>query len=90
MAPSKRSEYDPAKHGTYGEWLRSKGIQVRPGGWTWRTRDQVSEYRGKDGHPVKDTVDQLGNRVIQHGRDQQSVQIRAPHVRAIRRVEEVR
>ncbi|HEY9370040.1 hypothetical protein [Streptomyces sp.] len=65
--------YDPDIHGSYGAWLRSKGIQARAGGWTHATKDQHREYVSKDGHRVKDTTDQLGNHVIQHGRDQQSV-----------------
>ena len=65
--------YDPAIHGSYGRWLREKGVQTRAGGWTHATRDQHREYVGKDGKRVKDTTDQLGNHVIQHGRDQQSV-----------------
>ncbi|MGI5274745.1 hypothetical protein ACQEUU_37310 [Nonomuraea sp. CA-218870] len=65
--------YDPDKHGTYGEWLRSKNIHTRTQGWTHATRDQVREYVGRDGRRVKDTTDQLGNRVVQHGMDSQSV-----------------
>jgi len=74
--------YDPEVHGTYGAYLRGKNLQVRPGGWTWATRDQVREYRGKDGRLVKDVTDQLGNRVVQHGRDQQSVIARPQTVKA--------
>lgn len=65
--------YDPDLHGSYGAWLRSKNIHTRPSGWTHATRDQVREYVGKDGRRVKDTTDQLGNRVVQHGVDSQSV-----------------
>lgn len=68
-----REEYNPAKHGTYGEWLRSKNITTRPTGWTHATRDQVREGRDSQGRRFKDTTDQLGNHVIQHGHDQQSV-----------------
>ncbi|MBN6054536.1 hypothetical protein JYK22_21520, partial [Nonomuraea sp. RK-328] len=68
-----REEYDPDVHGSYGAWLRSKNIQARPTGWTHATRDQTREYVGNDGRRVKDVTDQLGNRVVQHGRDQQSV-----------------
>ena len=75
-------EYDRARHGPYGEWLRAKGVQTRPNGWTHATRDQPREYVGKDGRRVKDTTDQLGNRVIQHGRDQQSVAARPQTVTA--------
>jgi len=66
-------EYDRDRHGPYGEWLKNKGVQARPSGWTHATRDQPREYVGKDGRRVKDVTDQLGNRVIQHGRDRQSV-----------------
>jgi hypothetical protein len=65
--------YDPAVHGPYGRWLREKAVQARAGGWTNATKDQHREYVGKDGKRVKDTTDQLGNHVIQHGSDQQSV-----------------
>jgi hypothetical protein len=65
--------YDPDVHGTYGEWLRSKNIQTRPQGWTSATRDQVVEGRDRSGRRFKRTTDQLGNDVIQHGDDQQSV-----------------
>lgn len=75
-------EYDPARHGTYGAYLRGKHLQTRPTGWTHATRDQTREYVGKDGHRVKDTTDQLGNHVIQHGRDQQSVIARPQTVTA--------
>ncbi len=70
--------WDPDCGLTYAEWLRDKSPQVRPAGWTHHTKDQPREYVGKDGKRVKDTTDQLGNRVIQHGNDQQSVQIRSP------------
>lgn len=63
---------------TYAEWLSDKSPQTRPQGWTHATRDQTAEYVGKDGHRVKDTTDQLGNRVVQHGQDQQSVHIKSP------------
>ncbi|MGA4989889.1 hypothetical protein [Nonomuraea bangladeshensis] len=73
-----REEYDPDRHGSYGAWLRSKGLHVRAGGWTHATHDQAREYVGKDGRRVKDVTDQLGNRVVQHGQDQQSVHIKSP------------
>ncbi|MEU6709983.1 hypothetical protein ABZ897_00775 [Nonomuraea sp. NPDC046802] len=77
-----REEYDPDVHGSYGEWLRSKNLQTRPQGWTHATHDQAREYVGKDGKRVKDVTDQLGNRVVQHGRDQQSVIARPQTVTA--------
>jgi len=67
---------------TYAEWLRDKSVQTRPDGWTNATRDQRREYVGKDGHRVKDTTDQLGNRVVQHGTDQQSAIVRPQTVTA--------
>lgn len=63
---------------TYAEWLQAKSPQTRPQGWTHATHDQPREYVGKDGRRVKDVTDQLGNRVVQHGRDQQSVHIKSP------------
>lgn len=78
------SEFDPAAGLTYGEWLRRKNIHTRPQGWSYVTCDQVREYRsGKDGRRVKDVTDQFGNRVIGHGRDQQSVVIQNPTVTAM-------
>ncbi|MFE3452376.1 hypothetical protein ACFXJ8_25980 [Nonomuraea sp. NPDC059194] len=75
--------FDPGGGQTYGQWLRSKNIQTRPQGWSHATRDQVREYRSdKDGRRVKDVTDQLGNSVVQHGSDQQSVIVRAPLVTA--------
>ena len=73
--------YDPEVHGTYGAYLRAKHIHTRPRGWTSATRDIVREGRDKSGRRFKHTTDQLGNEVVQHGSDQQSVKINAPHVR---------
>lgn len=67
---------------TYAEWLRNKAPQVRPAGWTNATHDVVREGVGKDGRRFKATTDQLGNDVIEHGQLQQSVNIRAPLLRA--------
>ncbi|MEU4410739.1 hypothetical protein AB0F88_40065 [Streptosporangium sp. NPDC023963] len=62
---------------TYAEWLRDKSPQTRPQGWSNATRDVVREGYGKDGRRFKATTDQLGNDVVQHGADQQSVRIRS-------------
>jgi hypothetical protein len=67
---------------TYAEWLQAKSPQTRPQGWTHATHDKPREYVGKDGRRVKDVTDQLGNRVIQHGDDQQSVIARPQSVTA--------
>lgn len=75
-------EYDRAKHGPYGEWLKAKGVQTRTQGWSHATHDQTREYVGKDGRRVKDVTDQLGNRVVQHGADQQSVVARPQTITA--------
>lgn len=75
-------EYDPSIHGPYGDWLKNKGIQTRAGGWTHATHDQTREYVGKDGRRVKDVTDQLGNRVVQHGAESQSVIARPQTVTA--------
>lgn|GEM_PF-3888204 len=64
---------------TYAEWLRDKSPQIRPDGWTNATHDLVDEgVSKKDGRPFKRTTDQLGNDVIEHGCDQQSVHIKSP------------
>jgi hypothetical protein len=69
---------------TYAEWLQAKSPQTRPQGWTHATHDQAREYVGKDGRRVKDTTDQLGNRVVEHGNLQQSVHIKSPEtIRAV-------
>lgn len=75
------SEFDPDRWPSYAAYLRDKNVQTRPQGWSHHTRDQVREYvSGKDGRRVKDTTDQLGNSVVQHGSDSQSVVIRNPVV----------
>lgn len=66
---------------SYRDWLAAKSIQTRPQGWTNATHDIVREGRDKTGRLFKHTTDQLGNEVVQHGADQQSVKINAPHVR---------
>jgi hypothetical protein len=63
---------------TYAEWLKAKSPQTRPQGWTHATHDQTREGRDRAGQRFKATTDQLGNDVIQHGADQQSVHIKSP------------
>lgn len=65
--------WDPSSGITFGEYCRSKNIHTLPQGWTSATRDQVVEGRDRSGRRFKRTTDQLGNDVIQHGDDQQSV-----------------
>lgn len=57
--------YDPARHGSYADYLRGKNLQVRPAGWTWRTRDQVL----KDSPTRKTVRDQAGNDVTERTDD---------------------
>jgi len=77
-------EYDPSRWPSYGAYLRDKNIQTRPGGWSTATHDRRREYRSeKDGRRVKVITDTLGNDTIQHGKDQQSVHLRQPVVRAV-------
>lgn len=66
---------------TYAEWLRDKSPQTRPQGFTNATRDVVTEGHDEYGRRFKSTRDQLGNDVVQHGSDQQSVKINAPLIR---------
>lgn len=61
------SGFDPAIHGTYGNYLRGKNLQVRAGGWTWATCDQVVEdsptrktVRDQAGHDVTERTDERG------------------------------
>ncbi|MFC4006648.1 hypothetical protein ACFOY2_05410 [Nonomuraea purpurea] len=64
---------------TYGERLRRKAIQVRAGGWSWNTRDQVTEWRTADGGHFKKVTDQAGHETTQEttpdGRERQHVRI---------------
>lgn len=73
--------WDPASGQTFGQYCRDKHLQTRAGGWTNATRDVVTEGVDKRGQRFKSTRDQLGNDVVQHGSDQQSVRINAPHIR---------
>lgn len=84
------SEYDPARWPSYGAYLRDKGVQARPSGWSHATHDQVREGRDEVGARFKAVTDQLGNEVIQHGADQQSVHIKAPCIEVSTNVMEVR
>lgn len=53
--------WDPASGITFGEYARSKNLQIRPAGWTWTTRDQVLVDS-----PTRKTVrDQAGNDVTE-------------------------
>ncbi|MEU6710011.1 hypothetical protein ABZ897_00915 [Nonomuraea sp. NPDC046802] len=57
--------WDPASGITFGQYMRLKGVQVRPAGWTWQTRDQVLEDS-----PTRRTVrDQVGNDVTERTDD---------------------
>lgn len=49
----------------YAEKLRRKGVQVRSGGWSHHTRDQVTEGRTEAGERFKRTRDQLGHEVTE-------------------------
>lgn len=58
--------WDP-KDGTFGAYVRDKNLQVRPSGWTWRTRDQPLEdtptrrsVRDQLGHVVTERTDASG------------------------------
>lgn len=67
--------WDPESGLTFGEYMRDKGIQVRPSGWTWATRDQVVE----DSRTRKTVRDQAGHEVTERtderGRDHRDVHI---------------
>lgn len=69
------SEYDPARDGPYGAWLRAKGIQIIPRGRTHATKDQVREGRTEDGVRWKRVRDQLGHEVTQYATGRQDVRI---------------
>lgn len=70
--------WDPASGIPFGEYMRAKGIQVRPSGWTWRTRDEVRQGRRPDGVAVKRTVDQLGHETTEHADGRRDVTINLP------------
>lgn len=74
---------------TEADLARLRSVQVRPAGWTWRTKDQVREYRDDRGRWVKVITDQLGNRVRLRW-EGQDVKIMLPHLRVIGRVREER
>ncbi|MEU7741974.1 hypothetical protein [Nonomuraea sp. NPDC049158] len=52
---------DPPEDISYGEKLRRKNLQVRTGGWSWRTRDQVLA----DSSTSRTVRDQAGNDVTE-------------------------
>ncbi|MEU6725462.1 hypothetical protein ABZ917_17280 [Nonomuraea wenchangensis] len=59
--------WNPDSGESFGEYMRSKGVQVRPSGWTWTTRDQVIEdsptrrtVRDQAGHEVTERTDEQG------------------------------
>ena len=72
---------------TAADLARLRSVQVRPAGWTWRTKDQVREYRDEQGRPVKVVRDQLGN-YIRLRWEGQDVKIVAPLIRVRRTTQE--
>ncbi|MFB4280855.1 hypothetical protein ACBJ59_36585 [Nonomuraea sp. MTCD27] len=64
---------------SYAEKLRRKGVQVRTAGWTWATRDQVTEWTGDDGGRFKKVTDQAGHEITQEttpgGHEKQHVRV---------------
>lgn len=70
--------WNPDSGLTFGQYMRSKGVQVRAVGWTWRTRDQVTTGRRVDGVAVKHTVDQLGHETTEHADGRRDVTINLP------------
>lgn len=72
---------------TEADLARLRSVQVRPAGWTWRTRDQVREHRDEQGRPVKVVRDQLGN-YIRLRWEGQDVKIVAPLIRVRRTIQE--
>jgi hypothetical protein len=64
---------------TFGEYMRSKAVQVRPAGWTWATRDQVATGRREDGVLFEHRVDQLGHETTEHadGRRDATINLRS-------------
>lgn len=80
------SEYDPARHGPYGEWLKNKGVRANFQGLA-RTERVIGEGtvpRGEyAGQRFKTSQDELGNRVRERSESRgvstgQDVVIRAP------------
>lgn len=67
--------WDPERDGPFGAYVKAKNLQVRPAGWTWRTRDQVVEDRRADGVAVKHIVDQLGHETTEHADGRRDVTI---------------
>ena len=71
--------YDPEVDGPYADWLKGKGVQARPQGFSNATRDQVVEGRRDDGTRFKTVRDQLGHDVTDRtgpdGRERRDVRI---------------
>ncbi|MFB4276037.1 hypothetical protein ACBJ59_12135 [Nonomuraea sp. MTCD27] len=70
--------WDPERDGPFGEYVKAKNIQVRPAGFTYVTRDQVTTGRRADGVAVKHTVDQLGHETTEHADGRRDVTINLP------------
>lgn len=75
--------YDPAVHGTYGQYLRSKGIQVHGGRSTPVRREPLDDNGRRTRHVTEVTasgaVTTVTNRTDAKG-DHQDVHVRAPLV----------
>jgi hypothetical protein len=75
--------YDPDRHGTYGAWLRGKGVQVHGGKTAPRRRETLDEG-GRRRREVTEltpsgAVTTVTNRSDARG-DHQDVHVRAPLV----------
>lgn len=74
--------YNPDVHGTYGAYLRAKGIQVKGSRYTPVRR----EYRDEGGRVVRDVIERephggvsiTRNRTDSRGGDHQDVIVRPP------------
>ncbi|MGA5764473.1 hypothetical protein [Nonomuraea bangladeshensis] len=77
--------YDPAVHGSYGAYLRGKGLQVHGGRSTPRRRETVDEG-GRRRREVTEltasgAITTVTNRTDERGGAHQDVHVRAPVAR---------
>lgn len=84
------SGYDPARHKTYGDYLKAKGVRANFGGLS-RTERVIDEGHLSNGERYQTRQDELGNRTRERSDSPgvstaQDVVIRAPHLSVQRKL----
>ena len=79
------STYDPAIHGSYGQWLRGKGIQIR-GDRSVPRRRETRDGNGRLMREVAELTDSgavsvVRNRTDARGGEHQDVHVHVPTLR---------